>query len=46
MAYSASVVRVLIASPGDVPEERKIVTEEIHRWNDAHAESGTSFCNR
>ena len=39
MAYSASVVRVMLASPSDVPEERRIVTEEIHKWNDAHAES-------
>jgi hypothetical protein len=27
----------MIASPGDVAEERNIVTEEIHRWNDANA---------
>jgi hypothetical protein len=27
----------MIASPGDVAEERTIVTEEIHRWNDANA---------
>ena len=27
----------MIASPGDVAEERKVVTEEIHRWNDANA---------
>jgi hypothetical protein len=27
----------MIASPGDVAEERKIVTEEIHRWNNANA---------
>jgi hypothetical protein len=39
MGYQANVLRVLIASPGDVAEERKIVTEEIHRWNDAHSET-------
>jgi hypothetical protein len=39
MGYPASVLKVLIASPGDVSEERKIITEEIHRWNDAHAAS-------
>lgn len=27
----------MIASPGDVTEERRAVTEEIHRWNDANA---------
>ena len=27
----------MIASPGDVAEERRVVTEEIHRWNDANA---------
>lgn len=27
----------MIASPGDVAEERKAVTEEILRWNDANA---------
>ncbi len=39
LGYSANVLRVLIASPGDVPEERRIVTEELHRWNDAHSET-------
>ena len=27
------MLRVMIASPGDVPEERKAVTEEIYRRN-------------
>jgi hypothetical protein len=27
----------MIASPGDVKEEREIVTKEVYRWNDAHA---------
>ncbi len=39
MGYSASVLKVMIASPGDVSEEHRIVTDEIYRWNDAHAES-------
>lgn len=39
MSFPANVLKVMIASPGDVPEERKIVTEEIHRWNDANASS-------
>jgi len=29
----------MIASPGDVKEEREIVTKEVYRWNDAHASS-------
>jgi hypothetical protein len=37
MSFQANVLRVMIASPGDVTEERKIVTEEIYRWNDANA---------
>ncbi len=37
MSFQANVLRLMIASPGDVTEERGIVTEEIHRWNDANA---------
>ena len=37
MSFQANVLRVMIASPGDVTEERKAITEEIHRWNDANA---------
>jgi hypothetical protein len=37
MVFPANVLRVMIASPGDVAEERKIVTEAIHRWNDTNA---------
>jgi hypothetical protein len=37
MAFQANVLRVIIASPGDVAEERKAVTEEILGWNDANA---------
>lgn len=39
MGFQANVLRVMIASPGDVNDERRIVTEEMHRWNDAHAVS-------
>lgn len=35
--FQANVLRVMIASPGDVEEERQVVTEEIHRWNYANA---------
>ena len=37
MSFQATVLRVMIASPGDVPEERKAVTEEILRWNNANS---------
>ena len=37
MTFHANVLRVMIASPGDVADERKAVTEEILRWNDANA---------
>jgi hypothetical protein len=37
MSFRANVFKVMIASPGDVSEERKIVTDEIYRWNDANA---------
>ena len=37
MAFQANVLKVLIASPGDVEAERDIVTEELNRWNNANA---------
>lgn len=37
MAYQATVLPVMIASPSDVPQERKIVREVLHEWNDIHA---------
>jgi hypothetical protein len=37
MTFQANVLRVMIASPGDVAEERQAVTGEILRWNDANA---------
>ena len=33
MAYQATVIPVMIASPGDVFEEREIVRDVIHTWN-------------
>ena len=39
MAYSATIVPVMIASPGDVSAERDIVREVIHDWNDVNAAS-------
>jgi Domain of unknown function (DUF4062) len=35
--FRANVLKVMIASPGDVTEERKAVTEAIYSWNDANA---------
>ena len=37
MAYNARVYEVMIASPGDVQEERGIVRRAIHQWNDVHS---------
>ncbi|MBU1218364.1 DUF4062 domain-containing protein [Myxococcota bacterium] len=37
MAYRAIVIRVMIASPGDVQEERKIIREVLQKWNDIHS---------
>jgi hypothetical protein len=36
MGFVANVLKVMIASPGDVGAERTAVTEEIHRWNNAN----------
>jgi hypothetical protein len=33
MAYPATVIPIMIASPGDVFEEREIIREVIHTWN-------------
>ncbi|ANZ37928.1 hypothetical protein BBK82_19570 [Lentzea guizhouensis] len=33
MAFDARVFQILIASPGDVPDERRIISEVIHDWN-------------
>jgi len=37
LAYNATIIPVMIASPGDVSEERDIVREVIHDWNDVNA---------
>lgn len=41
MAYNATVFPVMIASPGDVHEERNIVRDIIHEWNDLHSSSSS-----
>lgn len=38
MSYKATVYKVMIASPGDVKEERRIIRKVIADWNSAHSE--------
>lgn len=37
MPYQATIYRVLIASPSDVPDERRAIPEAIYAWNDLHS---------
>ncbi|MFM4846737.1 hypothetical protein ACEUDP_18690 [Aeromonas caviae] len=39
MSFDAKVFKVLIASPGDVDEEREAIPDVISRWNNTNAES-------
>ena len=36
MSYQATVVEILLAGPGDVGDERKMIAEEIDSWNQHH----------
>ena len=38
MAYQASVVKVMIASPGDVATERQMIRDVLFEWNSIHSE--------
>ena len=38
MSYNARVLKVMIASPGDVEKERRIARDVIHEWNNIHSE--------
>lgn len=38
MTYQATVVKVMIASPSDVAQERRLACDVIHEWNDVHAD--------
>ncbi len=38
MSYHAIVIRVMIASPSDVVDERRVVREVIDEWNAAHSD--------
>lgn len=37
MAYTATVIPVMIASPGDVADERQVIRDVIHEWNDINS---------
>lgn len=37
MTFKATTYRVLIASPGDMPEERQAATDAVNEWNAQHA---------
>lgn len=39
MPFDAKVFKILIASPGDVDEERQAIPEVISRWNNTNAEA-------
>lgn len=39
MSFTATILRVLVASPSDVPEARDAVESAIHSWNSRHAVS-------
>ncbi len=39
MSYKATVFKVMIASPGDVSQERKLIREVLHDWNDIYSET-------
>lgn len=38
MSYSATVLKIMIASPSDVPQERALIRDVIYDWNAIHAE--------
>jgi fido (protein-threonine AMPylation protein) len=38
MPYNAKVIKVMIASPGDVAQERQIIKNVIHEWNAINSE--------
>jgi hypothetical protein len=39
MGFQANVLKVMIASPGDVAVERELITGELYRWNNTNAVS-------
>ena len=39
MSFDAKVLKILVASPGDVDEERQAIPEVIYRWNFINSEA-------
>ena len=39
MSYRAAAIKVMIASPSDVPQERQLIRDVIHEWNAINSES-------
>lgn len=39
MPYSAAIFNVMIASPGDVAQERELARDIINEWNAIHSRS-------
>lgn len=38
MTYQATVINVMIASPGDVATERQNIKDVVHDWNVVHGQ--------
>ena len=38
MSYNARVLKVMLASPSDVSQERRLARDVVHEWNAIHAE--------
>lgn len=38
MSYAATVLKIMIASPGDVPTERRLAREVVLEWNAVHSQ--------
>ena len=45
MAYQATVLNVMIASPSDVAEERQLVRDAIYEWNAIHSKQLSIMLN-
>lgn len=45
MAYQATVLNVMIASPSDVAEERRLVRDAIYEWNAIHSKQFNVMLN-
>jgi hypothetical protein len=38
MSYKAKVIKVMIATPGDVAKERQLIRDTVYEWNYVHSE--------